>query len=388
MLEISVHDRYNPGAFYGILKSRLNLSNDGAHLRRWFSLLRKRNCVAVASGEIYLSLQFRKTEMHDVGRNDFEILKMIGRGAYGRVYQVRRKANRQIYAMKVLRKKDMIRKKATTHVISERNVQVQAAMECPPFIIPLRYCFQTRRNLYMVTDYMPGGDLFWHMLNEGRFQEQRVKFYVSELVLALEYLHGQDIVYRDLKPENILLDIDGHLALCDFGLAKSGIRKNESTSTICGTNKYIAPEVLVDENGYTRMVDFWSLGVLNFEMSYGWSPFHAKDTQEIYKKIVFATIYYPQGICTDEASDFIRLLLDRDPRRRLGAREGVRDLKRHPFLRNINWEDMSDKEVIPPFKPSITSDTDTSYFDSQIPSIGETLSNEDRSQSTALSPGS
>lgn len=116
---------------------------------------------------------------------------------------------------------------------------------------------------------------------------------------------------RDLKPENILLDIDGHLALCDFGSAKSGIRKNESTSTICGTNEYIAPEVLVDENGYTRMVDFWSLGVLTFEMCYGWSPFHASNAQEIYNKIVFATIYYPQGICTDEASDFIRLLLDR-----------------------------------------------------------------------------
>lgn len=195
MVEISVHDRYNPGTLYGILKLRLNLSNDGAHLGRWCSLLRKKNCVAVASGEIYLSLQFRKTEMHDVGRNDFEILKMIGSGAYGRVYQVRRKANRQIYAMKVLMKKEMIRKKGTTHVISERNVLVQAAMECPPFIIPLRYCFQTRRNLYMVTDYMPGGDLFWHMLNEGRFRGQRVKFYVSELVLALEYLHGQDIVY-------------------------------------------------------------------------------------------------------------------------------------------------------------------------------------------------
>lgn len=227
-------------------------------------------------------------------------------GTFGQVYQVRKKDTGRIYAMKVLSKKVIVQKKEVAHTIGERNILVRTATTESPFIVGLKFSFQTPTDLYLVTDYMSGGELFWHLQKEGRFKEDRAKFYIAELILALEHLHNHDIVYRDLKPENILLDANGHIALCDFGLSKANLTANATTNTFCGTTEYLAPEVLLDDQGYTKMVDFWSLGVLVFEMCCGWSPFYAEDTQQMYKNIAFGKVRFPRDALSIEGRNFVK----------------------------------------------------------------------------------
>lgn len=169
--------------------------------------------------------------------SDFEFLKLIGRGTFGRVFQVRKKDTRRIYAMKVLSKKEIVAKKEVAHTIGERKI-LQCSLECP-FLVGLKFSFQTDTELYFVTDYKCGGELFWHLQKEGRFSEDRARFYIAELVLALEHLHKYNIVYRDLKPENILLDATGHVALCDFGLSKPDLTDDKLTNTFCGTTESV-----------------------------------------------------------------------------------------------------------------------------------------------------
>lgn len=227
-------------------------------------------------------------------------------GTFGQVYQVRKKDTDRIYAMKVLSKKVIVEKKEVAHTLGERNILVRTATTDSPFIVGLKFSFQTPTDLYLVTDYMSGGELFWHLQKEGRFKEDRAKFYIAELILALEHLHNHDIVYRDLKPENILLDANGHIALCDFGLSKANLAANATTNTFCGTTEYLAPEVLLDDQGYTKMVDFWSLGVLVFEMCCGWSPFYDEDTQQMYKNIAFGKVKFPRDALSVEGRNFVK----------------------------------------------------------------------------------
>lgn len=306
------------------------------------------------------------TERRQVGPNDFQILKLIGKGTFGQVYQVKKKDTERIYAMKVLSKKVIIQKKEVAHTLGERNILVRTAMAASPFIVGLKFSFQTPTDLYFVTDYMSGGELFWHLQREGRFQEARAKFYIAELILALRHLHDYDIVYRDLKPENILLDANGHIALCDFGLSKANLTQNDTTNTFCGTTEYLAPEVLLDEQGYTKMVDFWSLGVLVFEMCCGWSPFYAEDTQQMYKNIAFGKVRFPRDALSTEGRNFVKGLLNRNPKHRLGAKDDAKELMAHPFFHDIDWDALGRKQVIPPFKPKLQSDTDTSNFDPEF----------------------
>jgi len=342
-------------------------------------------------------MHFEKTDRKHVGPNDFQILKLIGKGTFGQVYQVKKKDTQRIYAMKVLSKKVIIQKKEVAHTLGERNILVRTAMSASPFIVGLKFSFQTPTDLYLVTDYMSGGELFWHLQKEGRFQEPRAKFYIAELILALQHLHDHDIVYRDLKPENILLDANGHIALCDFGLSKANLTKNDTTNTFCGTTEYLAPEVLLDEQGYTKMVDFWSLGVLVFEMCCGWSPFYAEDTQQMYKNIAFGKVRFPRDALSAEGRNFVKGLLNRNPKHRLGAKDDARELMAHPFFHDIDWEALARKEVIPPFKPKLTSETDTSNFDPEFTTaLDHSTSLNDRAAaltngampaSTPLSPG-
>ena len=318
------------------------------------------------SGEIHLRISFQKTEKKHYGPEDFEILKLIGKGTFGQVFQVRKKDTRRVYAMKVLSKKVIIQKKEIAHTLGERNILVRTAKTDSPFIVGLKFSFQTASDLYLVTDYMSGGELFWHLQKEGRFNETRAKFYIAELILALQHLHEHNIVYRDLKPENILLDANGHIALCDFGLSKANLSDSDTTNTFCGTTEYLAPEVLLDENGYTRMVDFWSLGVLVFEMCCGWSPFYAEDTQQMYKNIAFGKVRFPRDALSTEGRNFVKGLLNRNPKHRLGANGDAEELKAHTFFADIDWEALSKKNVVPPFKPKLKSELDVSNFDPEF----------------------
>ncbi|KAL4880060.1 kinase-like domain-containing protein [Aspergillus karnatakaensis] len=396
-IDVSVYDRKDSEAFLGHVRLCVNLKEDNSRLEGWFPLATRGAGDAPVSGEIHMEMRFEKTEKKQVGPNDFQILKLIGKGTFGQVYQVKKKDTRRIYAMKVLSKKVIIQKKEVAHTLGERNILVRTAMAASPFIVGLKFSFQTPTDLYLVTDYMSGGELFWHLQKEGRFQEPRAKFYIAELILALQHLHDHDIVYRDLKPENILLDANGHIALCDFGLSKANLTQNDTTNTFCGTTEYLAPEVLLDEQGYTKMVDFWSLGVLVFEMCCGWSPFYAEDTQQMYKNIAFGKVRFPRDALSTEGRNFVKGLLNRNPKHRLGAKGDAEELMAHPFFHDIDWKALTRKEVIPPFKPKLKSDTDTSNFDpeftnaldnsSSLNDRAAALANGFMAASTPLSPG-
>ncbi|KAJ0159964.1 Serine/threonine-protein kinase SCH9 [Colletotrichum tanaceti] len=368
LVNISVYDHSTNGEeFLGHVDLQANRDSNNP-VRGWFSLKGHADTVAenAPTGEIYVEAVFQRTERKHFGPEDFQILKLIGKGTFGQVYQVRKKDTERIYAMKVLSKKVIVQKKEVAHTVGERNILVRTAMSDSPFIVGLKFSFQTPSDLYLVTDYMSGGELFWHLQKEGRFDERRAKFYIAELILAIQHLHNNDIVYRDLKPENILLDANGHIALCDFGLSKANLTKNDTTNTFCGTTEYLAPEVLLDESGYTKMVDFWSLGVLVFEMCCGWSPFYAEDTQQMYKNIAFGKVRFPRDTLSQEGRNFVKGLLNRNPKHRLGATDDAEELKRHPFFADIDWDLLAKKLITPPFKPKLTSATDVSYFDPEF----------------------
>lgn len=364
---VTLYDRgTTPETFLGKVEFDPELSENSQPIKGWFPLQGRRDTESLISGEISVEMTFQRTEKRHYGPEDFAILKLIGKGTFGQVYQVRKKDTKRIYAMKVLQKKVIVQKKEVAHTVGERNILVRTAMADSPFIVGLKFSFQTPTDLYLVTDYMSGGELFWHLQKEGRFDEKRAKFYIAELILALEHLHQHDIVYRDLKPENILLDANGHIALCDFGLSKANLTKNATTNTFCGTTEYLAPEVLLDETGYTKMVDFWSLGVLVFEMCCGWSPFYAEDTQQMYKNIAFGKVRFPRDTLSTEGRNFVKGLLNRNPKHRLGANDDAEELKRHPFFDDIEWDALKNKLITPPFKPKLKSETDTSNFDPEF----------------------
>lgn len=319
------------------------------------------------SGEIRVQITFEAYKnKRALTPRDFEFLKLIGRGTFGKVFQVRKRDTKRIYAMKVLSKKEIVAKKEVAHTIGERKI-LQRSLDSP-FLVGLKFSFQTDADLYLVTDFKSGGELFWHLQKETRFSEERARFYIAELILALEHLHKYDIVYRDLKPENILLDATGHVALCDFGLSKPDLRSDELTNTFCGTTEYLAPEVLLDEHGYSKMVDWWSLGVLLFEMCCGWSPFYAEDTQQMYKNICFGKIRFPRGVINEDGKQFVKGLLNRNPKHRLGAQRDAAELKDHTFFAPIDWKALALKQVTPPFKPVVESDESVANFDPEFTS--------------------
>ncbi|KAL1883135.1 hypothetical protein VTK73DRAFT_9502 [Phialemonium thermophilum] len=369
LVDVSVYDHGSTGEeFLGHVDFEARLSEKEEPVRGWFPLKGHADTMAedAPTGEIYVEAFYQSAERKHFGPEDFQILRLIGKGTFGQVYQVRKKDTKRIYAMKVLSKKVIVQKKEVAHTVGERNILVRTAMSDSPFIVGLKFSFQTPSDLYLVTDYMSGGELFWHLQKEGRFDEKRAKFYIAELILAIQHLHNNDIVYRDLKPENILLDANGHIALCDFGLSKANLTKNDTTNTFCGTTEYLAPEVLLDESGYTKMVDFWSLGVLVFEMCCGWSPFYAEDTQQMYKNIAFGKVRFPRETLSLEGRNFVKGLLNRNPKHRLGATDDAEELKRHPFFNDIDWDALSKKLITPPFKPKLKNETDVSYFDPEF----------------------
>ncbi|KAF5333342.1 hypothetical protein D9611_002197 [Ephemerocybe angulata] len=360
---LNVYDRAaEDQGFLGHLQIKPVLVNDHT-VDQWFKL--KSVGDEPVTGEIRVQITYEQYQTkHSITPRDFEFLKLIGRGTFGKVFQVRKKDTKRIYAMKVLSKKEIVAKKEVAHTIGERKI-LQYSLSCP-FLVGLKFSFQTDQDLYLVTDFKSGGELFWHLQRETRFTEERAKFYIAELILALEHLHKHNIVYRDLKPENILLDATGHVALCDFGLSKADLRPDELTTTFCGTTEYLAPEILLDEQGYSKIVDFWSLGVLLFEMCCGWSPFYAEDTQQMYKNICFGKIRFPKGVIGEDGKLFVKGLLNRNPKNRLGAQRDAAELKEHPFFKNIDWEALANKQVTPPFKPVVESDESTNNFDPEF----------------------
>ncbi|KAH8999212.1 serine/threonine protein kinase [Lactarius akahatsu] len=361
-IQFNIYDRADEEhGFMGSVQVRPTLVHDHT-VDQWYKLGPYENEPNI-TGEIRIQITFEqyKSKRSLVPR-DFEFLKLIGRGTFGRVFQVRKRDTKRIYAMKVLSKKEIIAKE----VIGERKI-LQRSLDSP-FLVGPEFSFQTDTNLYLVMDFKNGGELFWHLQKETRFSEERARFYIAELVLALERLHEYDIVYQDLKPENILLDATGHVALCDFGLSKPDLGANELTTTFGGTIEYFAPEVLLDEHGYSKLVDFWSLGILLFEMCCGWSPFYAEDTQHVYKNICFGKVRFPRGFINEDGKHFVKALLSRIPKQRLGAQRDAAELKEHPVFKTINWDALARKQVTSPFKPVVESHESTTNFDPEFTS--------------------
>ncbi|NWH50495.1 KS6A2 kinase, partial [Fregata magnificens] len=298
--------------------------------------------------------------------SQFELLKVLGQGSYGKVFLVRKIKGSdagQLYAMKVLKKatlkvRDRVRSKMERDILAEVN---------HPFIVKLHYAFQTEGKLYLILDFLRGGDLFTRLSKEVMFTEEDVKFYLAELALALDHLHGLGIIYRDLKPENILLDEDGHIKITDFGLSKEAIDHDKRAYSFCGTIEYMAPEV-VNRRGHTQSADWWSFGVLMFEMLTGSLPFQGKDRKETMALILKAKLGMPQFLSI-EAQSLLRALFKRNPSNRLGAGfDGVEEIKRHPFFVTIDWNKLYRKEIKPPFKPAVGRPEDTFHFDPEFTS--------------------
>ena len=293
-----------------------------------------------------------------ISLQNFEILKLIGKGSFAKVYLVRNKHNQKLYSMKKLDKPFIKRNQQEQHIINERILLSKVNY---PFLVKLYCAFQDQEHLYFVMEFIQGGELFFHLHREIRFDDEKTRFYIAELILVLNFLHKNKIIYRDIKPENILLDSDGHIKLTDFGLSRLCSGSDEKAYTICGTPYYIAPEVL-EKNGYNNTVDWWSLGCLMYEMLNGRPLFNFNNNRlslaEYKKQIVL-----PNNFSKD-AKDLIIKLLDLDPNKRLGAgKHGFENLKKHKYFKDINWEDLENKKITPPFTPNIEGNMDLKYFD-------------------------
>uniref|UniRef100_A0A8K9XR03 Ribosomal protein S6 kinase n=1 Tax=Oncorhynchus mykiss TaxID=8022 RepID=A0A8K9XR03_ONCMY len=315
-----------------------------------------------------------------VGIENFELLKVLGTGAYGKVFLVRKVSGHdagQLYAMKVLKKATIVQKaKTAEHTRTER--QVLEHIRQSPFLVTLHYAFQTDTKLHLILDYVNGGELFTHLVQRVRFKEQEVSLYSGEIVLALEHLHTLGIVYRDLKLENILMDSSGHIVLTDFGLSKE-FDELERTYSVCGTIEYMAPEIAEGgAAGHDMAVDWWSLGVLMYELLTGGSPFTVDGDQnshtDIAKRISKKDPPFPKDM-SPLAKDLIQRLLIKDPKKRLGSGpDGADNVKKHPFYQNINWEDLAAKRVPAPFKPVIRDELDVSNFAEEFTEMDPTYS--------------
>lgn len=295
-----------------------------------------------------------------LGPSDFEMLRVVGQGAFGKVFQVVHKQTQQIYAMKVMRKERILQKEHGEYVKAERDLLTTVVH---PYIVTLRFSFQTNSKLYLVLDFINGGHLFFNLYRQGVFSEEVARLYTAEIVSAVSYLHSLGIMHRDLKPENVLLDSEGHVRLTDFGLAKGNMDDdNARSNSFIGTMEYMAPEI-VEGKGHTKDVDWWSTGILLFEMLCGIPPFRAKSRQALQQQIVSSKVKYPKFL-SSEAQNLLKGLLTRDPTKRLGhGVSGSEAVKRHPFFRSINWAKLEKREVESKFRPIVGDSKDTNNFD-------------------------
>ncbi|KIY00712.1 uncharacterized protein Z520_03377 [Fonsecaea multimorphosa CBS 102226] len=320
--------------------------------------------IQFGTGSIKVGVNYVENRHGSLKIDDFELLKVVGRGSFGKVMQVMKKDTGRIYALKTIRKAHIISRSEVAHTLAERSVLAQINN---PFITPLKFSFQSPDKLYFVLAFVNGGELFHHLQKEQRFDINRSRFYTAELLCALECLHGFKVIYRDLKPENILLDYTGHIALCDFGLCKLDMKDEDRTNTFCGTPEYLAPELLLG-HGYTKTVDWWTLGVLLYEMLTGLPPFYDENTNEMYRKILQEPLHFPgPEIVPAAAKDLLQKLLDRNPERRLGA-GGAAEIKAHHFFAGIDWRKLLQRKYEPSFKPNVVDARDTANFDKEFTS--------------------
>ncbi|GAB4827722.1 Serine/threonine-protein kinase AtPK2/AtPK19 [Ancistrocladus abbreviatus] len=301
---------------------------------------------------------------HCIGLENFEVLTVVGKGAFGKVYQVRKKGSSEIYAMKVVPKDKIIEKNHVGYMKAEKDILTKVDH---PFIVKLRYSFQTKYRLYLVLDFVNGGHLFFQLYHHGLFREDLARVYAAEIVSAVAYLHANGIMHRDLKPENILLDADGHVILTDFGLAKQFDGCTRS-NTLCGTVEYMAPETVLGK-GHDKAADWWSVGVLLYEMLTGKPPFTGGNRQKVQQKIIKDKVKLPAFLST-EAHSLLKGLLQKEASKRLGSGpNGCEEIKGHKWFKSINWKKLEAREIHPSFVPEVAGDHCVDNFDKRWTSM-------------------
>ncbi|KAI8386865.1 kinase-like domain-containing protein [Blakeslea trispora] len=296
------------------------------------------------------NMKQRRSKHRKLRLDDFVLKRTVGTGSFGRVHLAQSKVNGKHYAIKALDKYDIVRLKQVEHINNEPTILREISH---PFLVNLWDAFQDDTHLFMVMDYVPGGELFSMLRKEKKFSEHTAKFYAAEVLLALAYLHENGIVYRDLKPENILIDARGHVKVTDFGFAK---RVDEMTWTVCGTPDYLAPEIILSK-GYTKAVDWWGLGVLIFEMVVGRAPFIDKNPVNLYQKILECQIDWPNDM-SPELKDLLSNLLTNDIEGRFTSEE----IKAHAWFNDMSFEQVYKRKIKPPYVPKVKDDGDTNCF--------------------------
>ena len=292
--------------------------------------------------------------------NHFDIVRVIGRGSFGKVYLVKKKDSEEFFAMKVLKKEAISSPSQRLHTIAERRILQEIDDN---FVVKLHYAFQNPDKLYFVMDFLNGGEMFTHLRKNVKFSEKRARFYCAELILALKCLHDNKVLYRDLKPENIILGNDGHIKITDFGLSKMNINKEQDlTFTFCGTPEYLAPEI-ISQKGHDQTVDWWSLGTILYEMLAGRAPFAHKNKRKVLQDVLKAPILMKKSF-SPKARDLLSKLLERDPKKRLGSgsRDAL-DIMEHPFFESIDWDKLAKKDVKPPYVPKTKRIDDLRHID-------------------------
>ena len=284
------------------------------------------------------------TSIEHITTSNFVCLAQLGKGSFGEVYLVKKVNSEETYAMKVLRKERIMGQNLLKYAIAERNV---LSSSHHPFIVKLNYAFQTSTKLFLVIEYCPNGDLSKHLSFEKRFKEPRAKFYICEILLALEDLHKRDIIFRDLKPDNVVLDKDGHCKLTDFGLSKEGVHENFFAQSFCGSIAYLAPEMLKKE-GHGKAVDWYLLGVLFYEMLVGITPYFTTRKEDIFYNIEHGDLKIPNFV-SKEAGELLRRLLERNPNKRLGGmgRDAL-EIKEHPYFKDVDWKKIYERKIKAP----------------------------------------
>lgn len=295
---------------------------------------------------------------------DFNCISVLGRGHFGKVLLAEFKRTGKLYAIKALKKGDVVTRDEVDSLMCEKRIFETINVSRHPFLVNLYGCFQTPDHVCFVMEYSPGGDLMTHIHN-NIFSERQARFYSACVLLGLEFLHQNRIVYRDLKLDNLLMDSDGFVRIADFGLCKEGMGHGDRTSTFCGTPEFLAPEVLTDST-YTRAVDWWGLGVLIYEMLVGESPFPGDDEEEVFDSIVNDEVRYPRFLSPESVS-VVQKLLQKNPEKRLGAGDqDANEVKKHRFFQGMDWEALLTKRAKPPFLPSIKAPADVSNFDEEF----------------------
>ncbi|KAJ3260209.1 Serine/threonine kinase [Chytriomyces hyalinus] len=296
---------------------------------------------------------------------DFEMLSVLGRGGYGKVMLVEEKSTKKLYAMKAIKKDQIIGSNDANALKLEKRIFQLASQSQHPYLVNMHSCFQSDTRVYFVMEYISGGDLMCHIMVKRNFSQARVQFYACEIILAIEFLHRNNVIYRDLKLENVLMCADGHIKVADYGICKENLPFGKYTNTLCGTTDYMAPEIL-SQNDHNRSADWWSFGVLLFTMLRGKYPFSGSDEDEMLHNIRNTVLEFPADLPKETAS-LIKGLLTIDQTRRLGGGVmGAQEIKRHPYFKGINWAAFEKRQKAPIWRPSMKNEKDVSNFDPEF----------------------